>query len=153
MDLLSIKNDFLNLPKNRFKRSSKKLWLLLRQVISSLMVVITLFTFSLTFPLCLPLPRKPNHPFSKITALIGFDLMAIAKCGLSIYFLLVFWKKVALLCYVVSEKFRAFSIWFCVGHRSAARLMGVTITCITLFWPDSFCFNIVKYVSGVCFLV
>ena len=89
----------------------------------------------------LPWPRKPDH--SK----------AVASCSLSIYFMRDFWKEVSLLYYVVSEKDYAFSIWFCVRCGSAARLMGVTITCITLFWLDSFCFNVVKYVSVVCFLV
>ena len=125
----------------RLKRKSKKLLLLLQQIISSLIVMFLLFWFSLTFPLCLLWPRKPDRS------------MAVASCSLSIYFMRDFWKKVALLCYVVSEKDHAFSIWFCVGCGSAVRLMGVTITCITLFWLDSFCFNIVKYVSVVCFLV
>ena len=152
-----LQNDFSICPKIGWKGVVKKLWLLLQQVISSLMVTIILFSFSLTFPHSVS-HNLENHPFSKITMLIGFDSMAMAWTHLFLFVatypcmqqnLSLFWKN-TLLCYVVSEKDRAFSIWFCVGHKSAARLMGETITCFTLFWLDSFCFNIVKYVSGVC---
>ena len=150
-------NDFSICPKIGWKGVVKKLWLLLQQVISSLMVMIIHFSFSLTFPHYVS-HNLENHPFSKITTLIGFDSMAMAWTYLFLFAatypcmqqnLSLFWKN-ALLCYVVSEKDRAFSIWFCVGRRSTARLMGVTITCFTLFWLNSFGFNIVKYVSGVC---
>ena len=130
----------LNLPNKGWKGKVKKLLLLLQQVISSLMEMFILCMVLSHFS-SLPWPRKPDHS------------LAVALCSLSIHFMWDFWKKVSLLCYVVSEKDLAFSIWFCAGCGSATWLMGVTITCITLFWLDSFCFNVVKYVSVVCFLV
>ena len=89
--------------------------------------MIILFSFTLTLSLCLPQPRKPDHPFQKSRNWLGLIqwpclhvVYRFISCGS------LERKEVALLCYVVSEEDCAFGIWFCVGCRSAARLMGVT---------------------------
>ena len=79
-------NDFSICPKIGWKGVVKKLWLLLQQVISSLMVMIIRFSFSLTFPHFVS-HNLENHPYSKIITLIGFDSMAMASTHVSFFLL------------------------------------------------------------------